>query len=125
MNSEILTLFLANCAKDPALQDFARGRQLSFYYRLSNPDLEFFTVFAAGEVRTGLGKPAPEPDLTLQMTAETFDEVMSGRTSAMAAAMSGRMRFSGDTTRAMSAQRIQNDLIRLYSEAKEAWYPAA
>jgi len=120
MNSELIARFLAGCAKDPALAEFARGRQLSVVYKLTDPDLEFYTIFAGGEVQTGQGKPPMGPDLTLQMTAEIFDGVMSGEINAVSAAMSGRMSFSGDTMKAMAAQRIQKDLIRLYSAAKAA-----
>jgi putative sterol carrier protein len=125
MNSEILTRFLDSCTSDPALQGFAGKRRLSLYFLLSDPSPSFFMIFGEGEVRSGLGKPDVEPDLTLRMTAEIFDAIMCGRISAMAAGTSGRIRFSGDMLKAMPAQTIQNDLIRLYKGAKQVGDQAA
>jgi hypothetical protein len=52
------------------------------------------------------------------MTGAIFDGVMSGQINATTAAMTGKIRYSGDTMKAMSLQRIQKDMTRLYSQAR-------
>jgi putative sterol carrier protein len=119
MDEAVLTRWLAACQADPSLQEFAKNRQLSVQYRLSDSGQEFHTIFANGTVQAGLGVLDIPPDLSLKMTGETFDGLMSGRINGTTAAMSGKVRFSGDTMKAMPAQRIQKDLIRLYQEAQK------
>jgi autoinducer 2 (AI-2) kinase len=76
-------------------------------------------VFENGAVKAGMGAPPGKADLTLKMKAEIFDGMMTGKINAMSAAMSGKMKFSGDTGKAMQMQRIQKDIMRLYSEARQ------
>ena len=115
----ILDEFLAQSEKDPAFVGFAANRIFSMYYLLTDANLEFNMVFENGTVSAGMGAPAGPPDLALKMKAEIFDGMMTGRINAMGAAMSGKMKFSGDTGKAMQMQRIQKDMMRLYSEARK------
>lgn len=115
---QTLRSFLSLAEADPALLAFARDRQLTVHYRLSNADLEFHMGFYAGAVRGGLGAPPVEADARLTMKAELLDGMLTGRTNAMRAAMTGKLSFSGDARAAMAQQAIQNDLVRLYSQAR-------
>jgi autoinducer 2 (AI-2) kinase len=114
---EVLRRFLADAAGDPALHEFSRGRQMTTHYVLQQPDLEFHLRFADGEVTGDLGPPPSPAEVRLETKAETLDEMLTGRTNAMRAAMTGKLSFSGDTKLAISIQQIQDDLKRLYTQA--------
>jgi putative sterol carrier protein len=109
--------FLARLGHDPALQAFARDRRLTVGYRVQDLDLEFYMFFLDGNVGGALGAPQSS-DVQLSMNASLLDTMLTGRTNAVRAAMSGRLSFKGDTRLALAQQQIQNDLIRLYSEAR-------
>ena len=115
---KILAEFLISSEKDPAFIGFAANRIFSMYYALTDANLDFNMVFENGAVKTGMGAPDGKPDLTLKMKAEIFDGMMIGRINAMGAAMSGKMKFTGDTGKAMQMQRIQKDMMRLYTDAR-------
>jgi len=117
---QVLRAFLARAEDDPALQAFAQGRQLTVHYRLSDIDLEFVKGFHDGAVSSSLGAPESEADVQLTMKANLLDGMLTGRTNAMRAAMTGRLSFGGDARSAMAQQQIQNDLIRLYSKARKS-----
>jgi sugar (pentulose or hexulose) kinase/phosphoglycerate dehydrogenase-like enzyme/ribulose-5-phosphate 4-epimerase/fuculose-1-phosphate aldolase/putative sterol carrier protein len=116
---QILGEFLAQSEKDTAFVGFAANRIFSMDYVLTDANLEFNMVFENGLVKAGMGAPVGKPDLTLKMKAEIFDGMMTGKINAMGAAMSGKMKFTGDTGKAMQMQRIQKDMMRLYSEARQ------
>jgi autoinducer 2 (AI-2) kinase len=81
-------------------------------------NLSFYTAFDRGAVGCGLGDPPDRPQVTLKMKAEVLDRLFTGRENGPKAAMSGKLSFIGDTIKAMSLQRIQHDLNRLYAEAR-------
>jgi putative sterol carrier protein len=116
----VLRRFLAEAAADPALQDFSRDRAMTSHYVLSDIDLEFFMRFDGGTVRSGLGPPTSEAEIRLETTADVLDGMFTGRVNAMRAAMTGKLNFGGEARLAMSIQQIQEDLRRLYTEAREA-----
>jgi len=72
-----------------------------------------------GRVEAGLGPPARPADAGLKARAEILDAIFSGSLSGNRAAMTGRLSFSGDVRLAMGMQRVQKDLIRLYTAARE------
>jgi hypothetical protein len=45
--------------------------------------------------------------------------MFTGRINAARAAMSGKLSFDGDTRQALSIQRVQSDLSRLYASARK------
>ena len=114
---QVLRRFLVEAAKDPALQEFSRGRRMTTHYVLHEPDLEFHMRFDEGEVTAKMGPPPAPAEVLLETKAETLDGMFTGRINAMRAAMTGRLSFSGDTRLAISIQQIQEDLKRLYSQA--------
>jgi putative sterol carrier protein len=54
----------------------------------------------------------------LETSSGVLDGMFTGRVNAMMAAMTGKLRFRGDTLQAMSLQQVQDDLQRLYSNAR-------
>ncbi len=115
----VLRAFLARTADDTALRAFAQDRQLTVHYQLREPDLDFYASFRDGTVGGALGAPPSPADVRLMMKAELLDGMLSGRTNALRAAMSGQLRFEGEARQAMAQQQVQQDLIRLYRQARQ------
>ena len=116
---QIIEEFLAKIAADRDLAAFSQGKNVVMHFTLKDMDQTFYMAFVDGKVETGLGNPAREADVRLKMSADTLDGMFTGRVNATRAAMSGKLSFSGDTGKAMSFQRIQRDLSRLYSESRQ------
>src|SRR5271157_3485391 len=116
---QILKEFTLRIAADPDLARFAKGKNVIFSFTVKDIDQAFYMSFLDGNVRTGLDSPAHEPEVKLKMSADTLDGMFTGRINATKAATSGKLSFSGDTGKAMAFIRIQNNLSRLYSEARQ------
>ena len=118
--ARLLQAFTERIRTDPGMHAFAEGKHVLMHFLLNDVGASFYLNFQDGEVEAALGDPPVKPDVTLKMSAETLDGVFRGRINGMRAAMSGRLAFSGDTTKAMAFQRIQKDLGALYMAASEA-----
>jgi autoinducer 2 (AI-2) kinase len=118
--SLIIDEFVRLCSQDVNLQDFAKGKSLTMYYALKDLSIEFVVQFLEGEVNAYLGAPDDTPEVTLKMQASTLDGMFTGRLNPTRAAMTGKLSFSGDTAKAMTMQKIQKDLTRIYGQAREA-----
>jgi ketol-acid reductoisomerase len=116
---EVLRRFLARAADDPALQEFGREREMTTHYVLHEPELEFYIHFQHAQVTCGLGPPPSPAEVRLETKAEVLDGMFTGRINAMRAAMTGRLSFGGDAKLAITIQKIQDDLCRLYVEARD------
>jgi putative sterol carrier protein len=81
--------------------------------------LEFYMHFQDGRVAAELGPPPSPAEVRLETTAEVLDGMFTGRINAMRAAMTGRLSFGGDAKLAITLQQIQDDLRRLYTQARE------
>jgi len=116
---EIISRFLSYLETDSAMQSFAQNRHLTMLYVLSDAEVEFYMSFQDGTTRAALGQPPTPADITLKMKADIFDGMMMGRVNGTTAAMTGKLKFSGDTSKAMSMQKVQKDMGRLYARARE------
>ncbi|HXV83636.1 MAG TPA: NAD(P)-dependent oxidoreductase [Candidatus Binatia bacterium] len=114
----LLASFGQRVSCDEKILSFAQGREVTIRYDLNDVNLTFYTSFNHGSVRCGVGDPPGKPQVTLKMKADILDKLFTGRENGAKAAMSGKLSFIGDTLKAMSLQRIQNDLNRLYAEAR-------
>jgi autoinducer 2 (AI-2) kinase len=114
----LLGTFGRRVSRDEKVLAFAEGRQVTVCYQLTDIKLSFYTAFDQGAVSCGMGDPPNRPQVTLKMKADILDKLFTGRENGPKAAMSGKLSFIGDTIKAMSLQRIQNDLNRLYTEAR-------
>jgi sugar (pentulose or hexulose) kinase/phosphoglycerate dehydrogenase-like enzyme/ribulose-5-phosphate 4-epimerase/fuculose-1-phosphate aldolase/putative sterol carrier protein len=114
----LLGNFGQRVSRDEKILSFAKGRQVMVRYELNDVNLSFYTSFDQGAVRCGVGDPPEKPQVTLKMKADILDKLFTGRENGPKAAMSGKLSFTGDTIKAMSLQRIQKDLNRLYTEAR-------
>ena len=116
---EIVRRFCEKAVADPALREFATRRRVMTHYTMTDVGLEFYIGFQDGEVVAGLGAPPTPAEVRMKATAEVLDSILTGRLSGQKAAMSGKLSFSGDVRTAMGVQRVQGDLIRLYTAARE------
>jgi L-ribulose-5-phosphate 4-epimerase len=114
----LLGTFGQRLSRDEKVLAFAEGRQVTVRYELNDVKLSFYTSFDQGAVHCGVGDPPERPQVTLKMKADILDKLFTGRENGPKAAMSGKLSFTGDTIKAMSLQRIQKDLNRLYTEAR-------
>jgi ketol-acid reductoisomerase len=115
----VLRAFVDALPADAPLRAFAQGRAMTAQYVLSDLEQAFYMGFHAGAVTAGIGEAPSEAEVCLTTTAQVLDGMLSGRSNAMRAAMTGKLAFEGDTKLAISLQRIQDDLVRLYSRARE------
>jgi putative sterol carrier protein len=116
----VLGRFLDEATTDPGLLAFSQDKAMTSHYVLSDVGLEFYMRFDAGTVVTGLGPPPGKAEVRLETTADVLDGMFTGRVNAMRAAMTGKLTFGGEARLAMSIQQIQDDLKRLYGEARAA-----
>jgi L-ribulose-5-phosphate 4-epimerase len=116
---EIVRRFCEKAVADPALREFAARRRVMTHYTMTDLGLEFYIGFQDGQVVAGLGAPPTPAEVRMKATAEVLDSILTGRLSGQKAAMSGKLSFSGDVRTAMGVQRVQGDLIRLYTAARE------
>ncbi|MGC8959998.1 MAG: class II aldolase/adducin family protein [Chloroflexia bacterium] len=115
----ILRLFCEKARQDAALSAFAAKRRVITHYTLTDLGLEFYVGFREGRVVADVGAPPEPAEVRMKATAETLDGILTGRVSGTKAAMSGKLAFSGDVRVAMGLQRVQGDLVRLYTAARE------
>jgi ribulose-5-phosphate 4-epimerase/fuculose-1-phosphate aldolase/putative sterol carrier protein len=115
---EILKEFTKRIAADKEMTNFAKGKNVVFSFTVKDIAQTFFMGFVDGKVESGMGEPSREPDVKLKMAADILDGMFTGRVNATKAATTGKLSFSGDTGKAMSFIRIQNNMSRLYSEAR-------
>ncbi|MFC1878595.1 ketol-acid reductoisomerase [Chloroflexota bacterium] len=115
----VLRKFLDACGDDPNLTEFAAGKNLIVHYVLFDAGQEFYMGFVDGIVSTAFGPPAQPANVSLLTDFVTLDGMFTGRLDAMRAAFSGKLKFEGDGKQAISIQRIQDDLCRLYRYARE------
>jgi autoinducer 2 (AI-2) kinase len=116
---EILKEFTSRIVADKDMNSFAKGKNVIFLFTVKDMDQSFFMSFVDGKVDSGLGAPPREPDVKLKMAADILDGMFTGRVNATKAATSGKLSFSGDTGKAMSFIRIQGNMGKLYTAARE------
>jgi putative sterol carrier protein len=116
---EILTRFVDLAASDAVLASFASGRDVTTHYVLTDLDLTFYLCFRQGDVTGAMEAPPTPAEVKLTTTADILDGMFTGRVNAARAAMSGKISFEGDTRLAMSVQRAQKDLGRIYRQARK------
>lgn len=115
---QIITRFLGAVAADPGMQAFAVDKDLVMQYSLTDAGIEFFMSFRNGTAQAGMGKASGAADIQLKMKADIFDGMMTGRVNGTTAAMTGKLKFAGDTRKAMLMQKVQKEMGDLYSKAR-------
>ncbi|MEJ2209084.1 MAG: SCP2 sterol-binding domain-containing protein [Anaerolineae bacterium] len=62
-----------------------------------------------------LARPA---EVVLETESEVLDGMLTGRLNAMRAFLGGKLAFEGEAKLAITVQQIQDDLKRLYTQAR-------
>jgi len=114
----VLNAFLTDAAVAPALRAFARDRDITTAYRLTDRPLVFHLRFAHGDVTGGMGDPPTPAQVALKMSAATLDGMLSGSLNPTRATLAGDITFEGEARTALTIQRVQKELIRLYAAAR-------
>jgi autoinducer 2 (AI-2) kinase len=109
--------FLDRVARDETIRSAVAGKDVTMHFTLTDLALSFFLHLKGADTSAGFGEPQAS-DVELKMRADIFDGMFTGRVNAMQAAMGGGLSFSGDTTKAMTLQDLQDDFSRLYQEAR-------
>ncbi|MCL4560337.1 MAG: SCP2 sterol-binding domain-containing protein [Chloroflexi bacterium] len=117
--AKVITLWIEKMKADPSIARRCKGVNVTMGYEITDLDFAFHTDFIDGVVDGGLGEADPPSKVFLEMESATFDGMMTGEVDAASAAMSGEMSFSGDMSAAMGLQALQEDLTRMYLEARE------
>ncbi|MGZ6346801.1 MAG: NAD(P)-dependent oxidoreductase, partial [Anaerolineales bacterium] len=117
--SSILKEFTYSITLDKEMINFAKGKNVVFEFTIKDMDQSFYLSFVDGKVAAGLDNPPREPDVKLKMVADVLDGMFTGRINATKAATTGKLSFSGDTGKAMAFMRIQNNMSRLYADARK------
>jgi putative sterol carrier protein len=116
---KVIERWLELIAKDQAVSDASKGYDVSVEFEIEDLDLFFYTHFHDGSFTGGLGQFPEEVMVELCMSSAVFDGMFGGELDATTAAMSGDLAFAGDVSAAMGLQSMQDDLNRLYVEAKQ------
>jgi ketol-acid reductoisomerase len=115
---ETLRRFLDQAQLDPALQAFAQEREMTTHYVLRDSQLEFTMRFDNGQVLAYMGTPPSPAEVRLETDMAVLDGMFTGRINAMRAFMSGKLSFSGEARLAITIQQVQDELCRLYTQAR-------
>jgi sugar (pentulose or hexulose) kinase/phosphoglycerate dehydrogenase-like enzyme/ribulose-5-phosphate 4-epimerase/fuculose-1-phosphate aldolase/putative sterol carrier protein len=104
--TQVIEKFLANLSADPATADFAQGKNVVFRYMLKELDLVYYMSFVDGVATAGLGEPPSDPDIKLKMACQVFTDIVTNKLGVTKAAMTGKLSYSGDTSKALAIQKL-------------------
>jgi autoinducer 2 (AI-2) kinase len=115
----ILRSFVHRLGEDISLKEFSADQDVTLAFTLPDLDLKFHFSLCNGEVSGDMGEPKSTPEVALKLRAEILDGMFTGTINPMQAATTGGLSFQGDTLKAMTLQYIQEDMSRLYLEARD------
>ena len=115
----IVARFIDLACTDQNMAQFAARRQVTLHFRIQDCGFEFHLRLDQGAVCGGMEGPHEPAEVVLKMKAEILDGMLTGRINPTGAALAGKISFTGDVTKAMTLQRAQKDLRRLYTLARQ------
>ncbi|WP_372365208.1 NAD(P)-dependent oxidoreductase [Candidatus Uabimicrobium sp. HlEnr_7] len=115
----IVEIFCKHIEKDEALCKFSTKQDICVQYVIPDAEYKFVVHYNKGQIITHWGEAKQRPNVTLKMKAATFDGILTGNINGVRAAMTGKLSFSGDTLKAMRLQKIEKDMIRVYTNARQ------
>jgi putative sterol carrier protein len=117
---EVIVRWLELIGEDDTVKEGSEGYDVSVEFEIEDLDFFFHIHFEDGDFSGGIGEFPDEAMVELCLSSEVFDGMFSGELDATTAAMSGDLAFAGDVSAAMGLQILQDDLNRLYVEARGA-----
>jgi putative sterol carrier protein len=111
----VLQAFVEYALNDKSLKSYARGKDVTMQFTLSDIDLQFYLRFRHGTVSGELAAPPELAEVHLEMEALVFDKIFTQQLNAGYAAVTGDLSFEGDMWKALALERINDDLFRLYA----------
>jgi putative sterol carrier protein len=115
---KVIARWLELIRGDDTIKDGCEGYDVSVEFEIEDLDFFFYIHFEERDFSGGIGEFPGEAMVELCMSSEVFDGMFSGELDATTAAMSGDLAFAGDVSAAMGLQSLQDDLNRLYVEAR-------
>lgn len=117
---KVIARWLGLIPEDDTIKEGCEGYDVSVEFEIEDLDFFFYIHFDDRDFGGGIGEFPGEAMVELCMSSEVFDGMFSGELDATTAAMSGDLAFAGDVSAAMGLQSLQDDLNRLYVEARGA-----
>jgi putative sterol carrier protein len=117
--SAVLTRMVALMREDEGVAKAAEALDVSMTYVISDLDAKYHVAFRKGEVSGGQGEDPQGSAITLTMTSEVFDDLLTGAQDGVSLAMTGKMGFSGDTSAGMAMMGIMGPMQKSYKAARE------
>lgn len=112
--------FLHLCEQDEALLAFAARRTITLHFQITDLKQEFILSFTGGKLIARMGAPEGKPEILVKLDSDTFHGVFNGEINPANAAIGGRLKFKGDTMKAVSLQKLIKDFVRLYKASLSA-----
>lgn len=112
--------FLHLCEQDAVLLAFAARRSITLHFKITDLNQEFILSFTGGRLVARLGAPDGKAEMLIRLDSDTFHGVFTGEINPANAAIGGRLKFKGDTMKAVSLQKLIRDFIRLYQASLAA-----
>jgi len=117
-------LFLEKIGKSAEASQALHNSGLILYFHLLEPEASVKIDAQSAGSPSGLasaiffGEEGPQPDLTLEMTADTLDELWSGKRDIFGALISGKVKISGNMAKASRLVPLLKLIPPIYEETK-------
>jgi hypothetical protein len=117
-------LFLEKIGKSAEASQALHNSGLILHFHLLEPEASVKIDTLSAESPSGLasslffGEEGPQPDLTLEMTADTLDELWSGKRDIFGALISGKVKISGHMAKASRLVPLLKLIPPIYEETR-------
>jgi len=117
-------LFLEKIGKSAEARQALHNSGLILHFHLLEPEASVKIDASSAGGPSGLGsgiffgEEGPQPDLTLEMTADTLDELWSGKRDIFGALISGKVKISGNMAKASRLVPLLKLIPPIYEETR-------
>jgi len=117
-------LFLEKMGKNAEAGQALRNSGLILHFHLLEPEasvkIDAPSAGSPSDLASAIffGEEGPQPDLTLEMTADTLDELWSGKRDIFGALISGKVKISGNMAKASRLVPLLKLIPPIYEETR-------